>query len=42
MDRAAFPVPLARSPRRYGWVGLNIIMVPVCIFLMPQDIDKES
>ena len=34
------PVPLARSYRRYGWVGFNIFMVPAFIFLMLHDIDE--
>lgn len=34
------PVPLVRSYRRYGWVGFNIFMVPILIFLMLHDIDE--
>ena len=32
--------PLARSYRRYSWVGLHIFMIPVFIFLMLHDIDE--
>lgn len=34
------PAPLARSYRRYSWIGFNIFMVPVFIFLMLHDIDE--
>lgn len=31
--------PLARSYRRYAWVGWNLLMIPNFIFLMKYDID---
>ena len=32
--------PVAQSYRRYGWVGFNIFLVPILIFLMLYDIDE--